>query len=114
MKYLEEFFTSIAWWTLQPDDNLLAEQPGGDDPARHAGERLVPILSSDTEALREIIACFAHKRVFGYGGVFDEPSRLNSRRRDRWRRSRSPPDPNGYGSASPRGAPSMRRSPRRC
>jgi len=35
MKYLEEFFTSIAWWTLRPDDNLLAEQPGGDDPARH-------------------------------------------------------------------------------
>jgi hypothetical protein len=35
MKYLEEFFTSIAWWTLRPDANLLAEQPGGDDPARH-------------------------------------------------------------------------------
>ncbi len=26
------------------------------DPALHAGERLVPILPSDTEALREIIA----------------------------------------------------------
>ena len=35
MKYLEEFFTSIAWWTLRPDANLLTEQPGGDDPARH-------------------------------------------------------------------------------
>jgi hypothetical protein len=35
MKYLDEFFTSIAWWTLRPDANLLAEQPGGDDPARH-------------------------------------------------------------------------------
>jgi hypothetical protein len=35
MKYLEEFFTSIVWWTLRPDANLLAEQPGGDDPARH-------------------------------------------------------------------------------
>jgi uncharacterized protein DUF4038/uncharacterized protein DUF5060/collagenase-like protein with putative collagen-binding domain len=35
MKYLEEFFTSIAWWTLRPDDSLLTEQPGGDDPARH-------------------------------------------------------------------------------
>src|SRR5262249_15064083 len=35
MKYLEEFFTSISWWTLQPDDNLLVEQPGGDDPAHH-------------------------------------------------------------------------------
>jgi uncharacterized protein DUF4038/uncharacterized protein DUF5060/collagenase-like protein with putative collagen-binding domain len=35
MKYLEQFFTSIAWWTLRPDDNLLAEQPGGDDPARY-------------------------------------------------------------------------------
>jgi hypothetical protein len=35
MKYLEEFFTSIAWWMLRPDANLLAEKPGGDDPARH-------------------------------------------------------------------------------
>jgi Protein of unknown function (DUF4038)/Domain of unknown function (DUF5060)/Putative collagen-binding domain of a collagenase len=35
MKYLEEFFTSIAWWMLRPDANLLAEQPGGDDPARY-------------------------------------------------------------------------------
>jgi hypothetical protein len=35
MKYLEEFFTSVPWWTLQPDANLLAEQPGGDDPARY-------------------------------------------------------------------------------
>ena len=23
MKYLEKFFTSIAWWTLRPDPNLL-------------------------------------------------------------------------------------------
>jgi Protein of unknown function (DUF4038)/Domain of unknown function (DUF5060)/Putative collagen-binding domain of a collagenase len=35
MKYLETFFTSIAWWTLRPDINLLAEQPDGDDPAGH-------------------------------------------------------------------------------
>ncbi len=35
MKYLEEFFTSVPWWTLRPDDNLLAEQPHGDDPMRH-------------------------------------------------------------------------------
>jgi hypothetical protein len=35
MKYLEGFFTSIAWWTLRPDANLLAEQPGGNDPARY-------------------------------------------------------------------------------
>jgi hypothetical protein len=35
MQYLEEFFTSLAWWTLRPDINLLVEQPGGDDPARH-------------------------------------------------------------------------------
>jgi len=35
MKYLEEFFTSIAWWTLRPDDSLLAEQPGESDPARY-------------------------------------------------------------------------------
>src|SRR5205807_10298718 len=32
-------------------------QPGDvGDPARHAGERLVPILPSDAEALRDIIA----------------------------------------------------------
>jgi hypothetical protein len=30
-----EFFTSLAWWTLRPDDSLLAEQPGRDDPARY-------------------------------------------------------------------------------
>jgi len=35
MKYLEEFFTSLAWWTLRPDDGLLAEQPGREDPARY-------------------------------------------------------------------------------
>jgi len=40
MKYLEELVASIAWWTLRPDANLLAEQPGGDDPARYvAGAR---------------------------------------------------------------------------
>ena len=35
MKYLEGFFTSFPWWELRPDDKLLSEQPGGDDPARH-------------------------------------------------------------------------------
>jgi hypothetical protein len=35
MKYLEQFFTSFAWWKLKPDNHLLFEQPGGDDPARH-------------------------------------------------------------------------------
>jgi hypothetical protein len=35
MKYLEQFFTSVDWWELRPDNNLLSEQPGGDDPARH-------------------------------------------------------------------------------
>ena len=35
MKYLEEFFTSIAWWELVPDPSLLDEQPGADDPAGH-------------------------------------------------------------------------------
>ena len=35
MKYLGEFFNSIPWWTLRPDNNLLMEQPGGDNPARH-------------------------------------------------------------------------------
>ncbi len=35
MKYVAEFFTSIPWWTLQPDDNLLVEQPGEADPSRH-------------------------------------------------------------------------------
>ena len=35
MKYLGDFFSSIAWWQLVPDEKLLAAQPGGDDPARH-------------------------------------------------------------------------------
>jgi hypothetical protein len=35
MNYLETFFTSFDWWTLQPNDDLLTEQPYGDDPARH-------------------------------------------------------------------------------
>jgi len=35
MKYLGELFNSIPWWTLRPDDNLLAEQPGGMNPAAH-------------------------------------------------------------------------------
>ena len=35
MKYVENFFTSIAWWTLRPDNNLLAEQPDGDAPVAH-------------------------------------------------------------------------------
>jgi hypothetical protein len=35
MKYLAEFFTSFAWWELRPDNSLLSEQPGGDDPARY-------------------------------------------------------------------------------
>jgi hypothetical protein len=35
MKHLETFFTSIPWWTLRPNSNLLAEQPSGDDPAGH-------------------------------------------------------------------------------
>src|SRR5262249_39078688 len=35
MKYLGQFFTSFGWWELRPDNDLLSEQPGGDDPARH-------------------------------------------------------------------------------
>jgi hypothetical protein len=35
MKYLADLFTSIPWWTLRPDDNLLVEQPGRENPARH-------------------------------------------------------------------------------
>jgi hypothetical protein len=44
-------------------------RPGGDgDPALHAGERLVPILQSDAEALREIIAeNIARKRSVNHG-----------------------------------------------
>lgn len=33
-EYLERFLTSIAWWTLRPDTNLIT-QPAGDDPAGH-------------------------------------------------------------------------------
>jgi Protein of unknown function (DUF4038)/Domain of unknown function (DUF5060)/Putative collagen-binding domain of a collagenase len=61
MKYLEEFFTSIPWWTLRPDANLLAEQPGGDDPARHvSGSRsenrdcaVIYLPVGDTVKIRE-------------------------------------------------------------
>ena len=35
MKHVMEFFTSIDWWKLQPDSNLVAEQPTGDDAAGH-------------------------------------------------------------------------------
>jgi hypothetical protein len=35
MKHLETFFTSIPWWTLRPNSNLLAEQPSGDDLTGH-------------------------------------------------------------------------------
>jgi len=35
MKYLGELFNSIPWWTLRPDNHLLAEQPGGNNPAWH-------------------------------------------------------------------------------
>jgi Protein of unknown function (DUF4038)/Domain of unknown function (DUF5060)/Putative collagen-binding domain of a collagenase len=35
MKYLDEFFSSIAWWTLRPDDNLIAKQSDGNNPAEH-------------------------------------------------------------------------------
>lgn len=35
MKYLGDMFRSIDWWELVPDNNLLASQPGGTDPARH-------------------------------------------------------------------------------
>ena len=35
MKHLADLFTSIAWWTLRPDDNLVAENPGKDDAAQH-------------------------------------------------------------------------------
>jgi Protein of unknown function (DUF4038)/Domain of unknown function (DUF5060)/Putative collagen-binding domain of a collagenase len=35
MNYLEKFFTSIPWWTLQPDNNLLADESQRADPATH-------------------------------------------------------------------------------
>jgi hypothetical protein len=35
MKYAAELFTSLPWWQLRPYQDLLAAQPGGDDPARH-------------------------------------------------------------------------------
>jgi hypothetical protein len=35
MGYLAQLFESIAWWKLEPDANLLAVQPGDDDPARY-------------------------------------------------------------------------------
>jgi hypothetical protein len=35
MKHMAELFTSLPWWRLRPAQDLLAKQPGGDDPARH-------------------------------------------------------------------------------
>jgi hypothetical protein len=35
MRHLAELFTSLPWWTLRPAPDLLAAQPGEDDPARH-------------------------------------------------------------------------------
>jgi hypothetical protein len=35
MKHLAEFFSSFAWWTLEPKGELLTKQPYGDEPALH-------------------------------------------------------------------------------
>jgi hypothetical protein len=35
MSHLAGLFTSLPWWQLRPYEELLAEQPGGNDPARH-------------------------------------------------------------------------------
>jgi hypothetical protein len=35
MRHLAAFFGSIPWWTLQPDERLLVEQPGLHDPLRY-------------------------------------------------------------------------------
>ena len=34
MQHVAELFTSLDWWTLRPDQDLLAEQPSSEDPAR--------------------------------------------------------------------------------
>ena len=34
MEHVAELFTSLDWWTLRPAQDLLAEQPGGENPAR--------------------------------------------------------------------------------
>lgn len=34
MKHLADLFTSLDWWALRPDQTVLAEQPGRDDPAK--------------------------------------------------------------------------------
>lgn len=35
MEVLAEFFTSLPWWELRPRQEILAEQPGAEDPFRH-------------------------------------------------------------------------------
>lgn len=35
MTVLRSFFESLAWWTLRPAPQMLAAQPGEQDPARH-------------------------------------------------------------------------------
>lgn len=37
MKHAAELFTSIDWWTLEPAPDLIAHQPGTDDPAAFIG-----------------------------------------------------------------------------
>jgi len=34
MKHLKSFFSSLEWWKLRPDQDLLVEQPGRDSPER--------------------------------------------------------------------------------
>lgn len=35
LAHVSDLFTSLDWWTLRPDQELLQSQPGGDDPTRH-------------------------------------------------------------------------------
>jgi hypothetical protein len=35
MKHAADLFASLEWWRLRPYQDLLAGQPGGDDPAKH-------------------------------------------------------------------------------
>ncbi|HZF26868.1 MAG TPA: DUF4038 domain-containing protein [Steroidobacteraceae bacterium] len=73
MKYLAEFFGSIPWWQLTPDERLLVRQPYGDDPARHAsasrsesGELAVVYLAAGgtIKLRRELLAAKVHGEWF--------------------------------------------------
>ena len=42
LKHLADLFTSVDWWELRPEQDLLRGQPGGDDPTKHVAAARSP------------------------------------------------------------------------